>query len=35
MSGWVNDVKVGKCMGEQIPVCVRERQYERQRVSLT
>jgi len=35
MSGWVNDWKVGECMGEQRLVCVRERQCERQRASLT
>ena len=31
MSGWVNDWKVGECMGEQKLVCERERQCERQR----
>ena len=31
MSGWVNDWKVGECMGEQKLVCARERQCERQR----
>jgi len=35
MSGWVNDWKVSECMGEQKLVCERERQCERQRVSLT
>jgi len=35
MSGWVNDWKVGECMGEQKLVCERERQCERQRASLT
>jgi len=35
MVGWVNDWKVGECMGKRKLVCERERQCERQRASLT